>query len=153
MDFWDDEDELSDEEFEKERNKEKGRVNGLPIVKKAEGLMRTILAFNASVEDNEEAIELKRNLLSDISAINAKVRGAEAGEMYFLKMEKAVLVKIHAVSIREAMHAFDMFGFGNPEYLELIRTEIEEFRMIFIDWVASFDRTKGFGEDEWGLFN
>ena len=37
-------------------------------------------------------------------------------------------------------------------YVTLIRKEIDEFRMLFIDWVAGFDKCN-YIWDEWELFN
>lgn len=153
MSFWDkDDDEQSDEEYERERKAEEERVKNLPIVRKAKDLFKTISAFMASIEDSEDSKDLKSSLFGDIAIINAKIRGAEAGDLYSIRMENAVLVKYHAVGIKNTMHAFEMFELGNQAYLDLIRNEIEEFRLIFVDWVASFKRTDEY-PDEWGLFN
>ncbi|SOE21700.1 hypothetical protein SAMN06298216_2156 [Spirosomataceae bacterium TFI 002] len=149
--MFDDED-FDDEELERERKEEKERVKNLPIVKKAEDLMNTVLAFLESVDDNEDDVELKPYLFEDISVINAKIHGAEAGDLFSIRMENAVIIKVHALNIRNIMHTYEMMGIGNPDYLELIRNEIEEFRKVFVDWVATFQRNDDF-PDEWGLFN
>ncbi|MEC5167205.1 hypothetical protein RCH18_002955 [Flavobacterium sp. PL11] len=39
------------------------------------------------------------------------------------------------------------------QYIKLIGTEIEEFRMLFLDWISSFDTNNNLIWDEWGLFN
>jgi hypothetical protein len=44
-----------------------------------------------------------------------------------------------------------MFDDDDFDYLDLLRNEIEEFRLIFIDWVQSFDKTNDI-PDNWGLF-
>jgi hypothetical protein len=41
---------------------------------------------------------------------------------------------------------------NDKEYIEFFRNEIEEFRLLFIDWVASFDQWI-YIIDRWGLFN
>ncbi|MGR3811308.1 hypothetical protein [Jiulongibacter sp. NS-SX5] len=152
MAFWDDE-ELSDEEYERERKEEQERINNLPVVQKAKDLLNTILAFNATVEEDQDTADLKSSLLTDVGIINAKIIGAEAGDLYMIRMENAVLIKVSAVNIKTTMSAFEMFDIGNPEYLELIRNEIEEFRNIFVEWVDSFDRTNDLLDDEWGIWN
>lgn len=141
------EDPFDDEDLEKERQ----RVKNLPIVKKANDLMKTIMAFMESVSDEEDEMNMKPLLFEDVTVINAKIRGAEGGDLYFIRMENAVLIKVHAVSIRNTIRFYEMQGIGNPEYLKLIINEIEAFRKIFIDWVATFKRTDEF-PDEWGLF-
>ncbi|KPM48435.1 hypothetical protein [Jiulongibacter sediminis] len=153
MAFWDDDDEMSDEEYERERKEEKERVNNLPVVKKAKDLLNTIMAFIATVEDEEDTADLKSSLIGDVGLINAKIIGAEAGDLYTIRMENAVLIKVSAVNIKTTMFAFEMFEKGNPEYRDLIKNEIEEFRKIFVVWVATFDRTNDLVEDEWGIWN
>ena len=155
MPFWEDDDdeEMSDEEYERERNEEEERVNNLPIVKKAKDLMNTILAFNETVSEEEDMADLRGSLLGDVGIINAKIAGAEGGDLYSIRMENAVLIKVSAVNIKTTMYTFEMFEVGNTEYINLIRNEIEEFRKIFVDWVATFDRTNDLVEDEWGIWN
>lgn len=151
-DFIFDDEDFDEEEFERERKKEKDRMAKLPIVIKANDLFTTIRGFLASVEDEEDKLDLKNQIMADIAIINAKIAGAEAIDYYSKKMENAVLVKIHASSIVTLTHAFEMMDVGNLEYLELIRQEIESFRVLFVEWISTFDRTNDF-PDEWGLFN
>jgi hypothetical protein len=40
----------------------------------------------------------------------------------------------------------------DKDYISLLRNEIDEFRLLFIDWVASFDAWN-YIKDDWGLFN
>ncbi|WP_278035713.1 hypothetical protein [Flavobacterium nitratireducens] len=40
----------------------------------------------------------------------------------------------------------------NQDYIELLRNEIEEFRLLFIDWVENFD-VWYYIKDNCGLFN
>jgi hypothetical protein len=45
-----------------------------------------------------------------------------------------------------------IFGFEEKDYFELLRREMEEFRVLFVEWVNSFDPWNSVGDD-WGLFN
>ncbi len=45
-----------------------------------------------------------------------------------------------------------MFGFEEAKYFHIVRNLIEEFRLLFIDWVAAFDK-EDYVIDRWGLFN
>ena len=49
-------------------------------------------------------------------------------------------------------HSLDTFGFEHVEYYKMVRQQIEEFRLLFIDWVAGFDPWN-YIVDDWGLFN
>lgn len=43
-------------------------------------------------------------------------------------------------------------GITDRDYIDLLRITIDEFRLLFIDWVASFDQWN-YIKDSWGLFN
>jgi hypothetical protein len=49
-------------------------------------------------------------------------------------------------------HSLTAFGFDEANYYLMVRKQIEEFRLLFREWVASFN-PKHFIVDEWGLFN
>jgi len=44
------------------------------------------------------------------------------------------------------------FGFSDSKYYHLVRKLVDEFRLLFIDWVGSFNQ-KHYIVDDWGLFN
>ena len=54
--------------------------------------------------------------------------------------------------IRDRYHSLTSFGFDEADYYLIVSKQLEEFRLMFRDWVASFDPKK-FIVDEWGLFN
>lgn len=93
----------------------------------------------------------KNIMMEDVMIINTKLRGAEAGDLYSLRMENAVVIKIHAVSLLTATSGLKMMGLSNNKYLQLLRDEIEEFRKLFVEWINSFDKTNDI-PDGWGLF-
>jgi hypothetical protein len=45
-----------------------------------------------------------------------------------------------------------MFGFEYSGYFDIVRELIEEYRLLFIDWVKGFDQWN-YVVDRWGLFN
>ena len=92
-------------------------------------------------------------MLEDAMIIPAKIAGAHAVELYDLKMENATIIRkaardlyVHAGSLRFHEDVQD------KDYINLLRDEIDEFRLLFIDWVASFD-VWNYIKDDWGLFN
>lgn len=114
--------------------------------------------------DEEEADELdeedvktfgehyKGIMMEDVMLINAKLRGAEGGDLYSIRMENAVIIKIHAVSLLTATSGLKMMGLSNNKYLQLLRDEIEEFRKLFLEWINTFDKANDI-PDGWGLFS
>jgi hypothetical protein len=49
-------------------------------------------------------------------------------------------------------HSLDMFNFEYVEFYQIVRDLIEEYRLLFIDWVAQFDKWD-YIIDRLGLFN
>ncbi|AMS26454.1 hypothetical protein AEM51_04875 [Bacteroidetes bacterium UKL13-3] len=90
-------------------------------------------------------------MMEDVMIINAKLRGAEGGDLYSIRMENAVIIKVHAMSLLTATSGLKMMGLSNNKYLQLLRDEIEEFRKLFVEWVNTFDKTNDI-PDGWGLF-
>lgn len=189
--MWEDDDDFSDEDY----NKEHERVENLPIVQKANELFELVNAlietfdikdkegeenipfadeedeeedddFDEAEEDDfdeDDAEELdeedvrsfgehyKSIMMEDVMIINAKLRGAEGGNLYSIRMENAVIIKVHAMSLLTATSGLKMMGLSNNKYLQLLRDEIEEFRKLFVDWINTFDKTNDI-PDGWGLF-
>ncbi|MCP9761855.1 hypothetical protein [Lacihabitans soyangensis] len=152
MDFDDDDDDFeSDEEFERKRAEERKRVANLPITKKGNEIFETISSLVATIDSEKDKFRYQETLFEDIAIINAKIRGAEAGDLYTLRMENAVLIKVHARSIITITSGLKMMNLGYEEHLNLLREEMEEFRILFVDWVNSFDKSNDI-PDDWGLF-
>jgi hypothetical protein len=103
-------------------------------------------------DDNEHLQTVKGFMLEDAATLYIKVAGASAGELYDLKMEAAALIRKAARDLMIQNHALEMFGFKEVHYYELVRALIEEYRLLFIDWVAGFDKWD-YVIDRWGLFN
>ena len=50
------------------------------------------------------------------------------------------------------MIGISMCGFKESDYLQLLHNEIEAFRILFAEWVKTFDEWN-YVIDRWGLFN
>ncbi|MBL4585800.1 MAG: hypothetical protein JKX84_01885 [Flavobacteriales bacterium] len=103
-------------------------------------------------EDNEDLQRVCGDMMLDSYNLSVKVAGAEGGDLYDLRMENASIIRKSARELVVNTHALDMFGFKHPEYYPLIREAVEEYRLLFIDWVAGFDQWN-YIIDRWGLFN
>ena len=91
-------------------------------------------------------------MLEDASFLSVKVAGAEGGELYDIRMECAAIIRKSARDLVVHCRGLEMFGFKEIQYLDLIREAIEEYRLLFIEWVQSFDQWN-YVIDRWGLFN
>jgi hypothetical protein len=122
-------------------------IKAMEIVKLAEGLDKLI------PEDNEYLHATRGFMLENAFIIPAKIAGAEGGNLYDLRMENAAIIRKAAreLSVQAGSLRFEE-GINADDYITLIRKEIDEFRLLFIEWVASFD-INNYIPDSWGLFN
>jgi hypothetical protein len=81
-----------------------------------------------------------------------KVAGAHGVDLYDLKMEAATFIRKAACDLKLMNYSLEEFGFKEAEYFRIVRRLIEEYRLLFIDWVAGFDKWS-YITDRWGLFN
>ena len=72
--------------------------------------------------------------------------------IYDIRMECAAILRKAARDLKISNHSLEMFGFEEVEYFDIVRDLIEEYRLLFIDWVAGFDKWN-YITDRWGLFN
>ena len=130
-------------------------LKNLPIYTKAEEIFQLTDALIKTFPLDNEFIQetTLKFMLEDAMIILAKISGAEAVDLYDIKMENAAIIRKAA---RELYVSVGSLRFEekveNIEYIELLRNEIEAFRLLFIDWVAGFDEWN-YIIDRWGLFN
>lgn len=98
-------------------------------------------------------IESNLKYMSENSLIiPTKIAGAQGVDMYDLKMENATIIRKAAQELITDARGIQMNGFKDTEYLDLLRDEIEKFRILFAEWVKTFDPWD-YIIDRWGLFN
>jgi len=125
----------------------------LPIYRKGKEIFDMVIKITDLIPENEEYLnEVKACMLNDAALLTVKVAGAEAAGLYDLKMENAAIIRKAARDLMVQQHSLDMFGFEYVEYYQIVRDLIEEYRLLFIDWVARFDKWD-YIIDRWGLFN
>jgi len=129
------------------------RPESLPIYRKGEEIFDMVSKITALIpEDNEYLMHVKGCMLSDAAQLTVKVAGAEAAGLYDLKMENAAIIRKAARDLMVQQHSLEAFGFEYVEYYQMVRDLIEEYRLLFIEWVAQFDKWD-YIIDRWGLFN
>jgi hypothetical protein len=125
----------------------------LPIYRKGEEILDIVIKITDLIPENNEYLnDIKGCMISDAAQLTVKIAGAEAAELYELKMENAAIIRKAARDLMVQQHSLDMFGFEYVEYYQMVRDLIEEYRLLFIDWVAGFDKWD-YIIDRWGLFN
>jgi len=130
------------------------KTNELPIYQKAELLYQLVESLVASLPENDEYIQATTAFMrADAMQITAKIAGAEGGDLYSIRMQNAAIIRDHAMQLYVQVGSLCFQkNYKDLEYVKLIRKELNEFRLLFVDWVNSFD-TNNHIWDEWGLFN
>lgn len=134
-----------------------------PLYKKAmeikqlvDSILEILTEAEMEYESEEEGAMIDNcfNFLMENSLmIPAKIAGASSEDMpYDIKMENATLIRKAARELITDSHTLEEFGFKETEYLEVLIKEIDEFRILFAEWVKTFDPWD-YILDDWGLFN
>lgn len=125
-----------------------------PIIKKADSIFKQVEALVNAIPEEDDFLQSQAGLMmSDSMMICAKLAGASSVGLYSIRMQNAAIIRQCAMDLYVFVGGLRYHeGFTSNDYVELIRKEIEEFRLLFIDWVASFDKSD-YLWDEWELFN
>lgn len=125
----------------------------LPIYKKGMEIFEVVDQICQLIPDEDEMLgHVKGVMLEDAMLLTVKVAGATGGQLYDIKMEAATIIRKAARELMIQNHSLEMFGFEHVEYFQIVRDLLEEYRLLFIDWVAAFDKWD-YIIDRWGLFN
>lgn len=136
-----------------EDDHERVNLEDLPIFRKGREIYDLVRQIADLIPDDQEELAFtKQIMLEDASLLMVKVAGAEGGRLYDLRMECAAIIRKAARELMVQNHSLKAFGFEYVDYFEMVRNLIEEYRLLFIEWVASFDQWN-YVIDRWGLFN
>jgi len=125
----------------------------MPLYRKGEEIYELVSKIVDLIpEENEHLQFARREILTDALILMVKVAGAEAGDLYDIRMECAAIIRKAAQNLMVQYHTLEMYGFEEVEYYHMVSDLLEEYRVLFIDWVAGFDRNN-YIIDRWGLFN
>ena len=123
-----------------------------PLKDKAWELYKIVQAIEADLPSDKEIEHITRFMHADVGTINAKIAGASGDTLYAIKMQNAALIRQAAMDLYVSKHGFAEEKYTNLHYFDLLRSTLDEFKEIFIDWVDSFDQWN-YIKDDWGLFN
>ncbi len=129
------------------------KVRQTEIYRKSEEIFQTIQTITDLIpEDDIYLQETKNHLLENIMVIQAKLSSGIPAKLWDLKMENAAIIRKNARELMVLYHSLNRLGFAEAKYYLIVRSQLEEFRMLFREWVSTFN-PKHFITDEWGLFN
>lgn len=139
--------------FDDNDESENGLPENLPIYKKGREIFEVVMNIADLISEKDEILQdIKEQMLSDAAMLTVKVAGAEGGDLYDIRMQNAALIRKAANDLMVQNHSLETFGFKYVEYFDLVRDLIEEYRLLFIEWVDGFDKYN-YIIDRWGLFN
>lgn len=135
----------------------------LPLFNKAIEIEEIVTYIVKAVEntdiefENEIESEMIQSnldhLIENAMIIPAKIAGvANEDTLYDLRMENAAIIRRAARELITDARGLDIHGYKDEEYLDLLRKAVEEFRILFAEWVKTFDPWN-YIIDRWGLFN
>jgi hypothetical protein len=128
-------------------------IEQMPLFKKGMEIIEVVNQICDLIpEDDEHLLFIKNSMLDDAYKLTVKIAGAEGADIYDLRMEAATIIRKAANDLMVQKHALEMFGFEYSGYFDIVRELIEEYRLLFIDWVKGFDQWN-YVVDRWGLFN
>ena len=129
------------------------RIKQLPLYKKGKEIVELVRQIADLISDDDDHLKfVKEFMLEDAYMLTSKIANAEGGDLYDIRMENAAIIRKSARDLMLQNHSLEMFGFEYVEYYSMVRDLIEEYRLLFIDWVAGFDKWN-YTVDSWGLFN
>jgi hypothetical protein len=149
--MWENDDDDLNEGTDFDPEKERNRVESLPVYQKAEEIRELTRRIIDSIDDERIRMIHMNTMLEDSILIPERIAAAEAVDDYVLKIENATIVKIHARSLQNQSASLLFDGALPKEYLSLLKKEIEIFRVLFIAWVKTFEKRSA-RDDGWGLF-
>jgi hypothetical protein len=131
--------------------REDERIKKLPVMIKAQQILEVTEALLETLPDDDMAEHYRRIMMEDALILAPKIAGAEGADIYTLRMENAVIIKVAARNLLTQTSGLAMMGLSETRYIQVLRDEIEEFRVLFISWIKTFNPKKDI-KDNWGLF-
>lgn len=135
-----------------EIRREQERIYNLPVMRKARQIYATTEALMATFPEDKNFEHYRIILLENALQIESRISSAEGCDLFTRRMENAVLIKVAARNLITQIDGLEQMAYSQPPYLNVLRREIEEFRVLFRAWVNGFDKKKDI-PDDWGLFN
>ena len=90
------------------------------------------------------------DLYGDAHIVAVKIKSSEAAGIYTVRMENAAIIRKAAQGITSGLLLFMEDDTVDENHIMVIRSEINAFRLFFIEWVNTFEKDEF--TDEWGLF-
>jgi hypothetical protein len=130
------------------------KVEKLLIYQKAMSISKLVDSLMLALPEDDVFLQQSKGMMmEDAIIIPAKIAGAEGGSLFSIRMQNAAIIRSHALHLYAQLGSLRFHSkFKDLEYVTLLRHELDEFRLLFVEWVATFDK-ENYIWDEWELFN
>ncbi|MBC8153506.1 MAG: hypothetical protein H7Z72_11395, partial [Bacteroidetes bacterium] len=105
------------EETQREMEAESRRIENLPVLRKARELLEVTQAIVSTIDPEEDVLMMHEQMIANAMMLAPKIVGAEGGDLYTLRMENAVIVKIHARELLAQTSYCKAERLADPAYL------------------------------------
>ena len=122
----------------------------IPVYRKAQELFDLAEVIADALKEDEMKEHLAVQMLSNAALVQAKIAGAEGGGLYSLRMQNAVLIKLAVQDMFNAVSFASMVEINEEDYVDLMREKVDEFRLVFNEWIRGFDKTYDI-PDNWAI--
>ncbi len=122
----------------------------LPVYQKAQELIDLAEVIADSLKEDQMKEHLAAQMFTNAALVQAKIAGAEGGGLYSLRMQNAVLIKLAVQDMFNAVSFSSMVEINEEDYVNLMREKVEEFRLVFVDWIRGFDKSYDI-PDNWAI--
>ena len=91
-------------------------------------------------DDNDGLQFLKENMIRNANLLSEKVLRGQYGELYDIKMQCASFIRRACLFLLKSERLMSIFIFEDIDYYKIVKDLLEEYRLLFIDWVNGFDK-------------
>jgi hypothetical protein len=126
------------------------KYRNLPVFQKSEEILELANVIAETLKEDDKKEHLASEILSNAMIMQVKIAGAEGGGLYSLNMQNAVLIKLAAHDMLNAVIFAAMVEINEEDYVTLMREKVEEFRLAFVDWIRGFDKSYDI-PDNWAI--
>ncbi|SKB42481.1 hypothetical protein SAMN05660903_00653 [Salegentibacter salinarum] len=110
----------------------------LPLYQKAEEILNMVHRIIELIPKENEMLKSTGDfMMADALKLPSKIAGAEGADLYDIRMENATIIRKSERDIFVSCNHFFAEDFKETEYLDLLRDTIEEFRVLFAEWVKT----------------
>lgn len=122
----------------------------LPVYQKAKSIQEITEALVNSFDENNFGSKKKicYKMIAQSKKLVSKIAEAEGGDIYSLRIENAFQVRGAARELKSMLYMCSIMQLAHEDYTNFLAEEIDSFRILFLDWVASFDKHNDI-YDEW----